>query len=125
MAPSGARRLGAGLRRRRLDLDAALERSRSGRGGHVWPFFEDAIPASLARRLGSHLLTEAMEARPDVGLDSYDRLFPNQDTLPQGGFGNLIAWPLQRAPRDHGNSVFVNDDSLVQIAERMSQASRY
>lgn len=94
---------------RRLDLDAALERSRSGCGGHVWLFFEDAIPASLARRLGSHLLTEAMEARPDIGLDSYDRLFPNQDTLPQGGFGNLIAWPLQREPRDHGNSVFVDD----------------
>jgi hypothetical protein len=95
---------------RRLDLDAALERSRSGRGGHVWLFFEDAIPASLARRLGSHVLTEAMESRPDIGLDSYDRFFPNQDTLPQGGFGNLIAWPLQREPRGQGNSVFVDDD---------------
>ncbi len=95
---------------RRVGLDAALERSRSGRGGHVWLFFEDAIPASLARRLASHLLTEAMEARPDIGLDSYDRLFPNQDTMPQGGFGNLIAWPLQRGPRDHGNTVFVDDD---------------
>jgi hypothetical protein len=72
---------------RRVGLDAALERSRSGRGGHVWLFFEDAIPASLARRLASHLLTEAMEARPDMGLDSYDRLFPNQDTMPQGGPG--------------------------------------
>ena len=72
-------------------LPAALERSRSGRGGHVWLFFEEAIPAALARRLGSHLLTEAMEDRPDIGLDSYDRLFPNQDTMPQGGFGNLIA----------------------------------
>jgi hypothetical protein len=81
----------------RFDLDAALERSRSGRGGHVWIFFEQAIPAALARRLGSHLLTETMEERPDVGLDSYDRLFPNQDTLPQGGFGNLIALPLQKA----------------------------
>jgi hypothetical protein len=69
-------------------LPAALERSRSGRGGHVWHFFEDAIPAALARRLGSHVLTETMEGRPDIGLDSYDRLFPNQDTLPQGGFGN-------------------------------------
>ena len=78
---------------RRLGLAAALERSRSGRSGHVWLFFEQAIPASLARRLGSHLLTEAMERRPDIGLDSYDRLFPNQDTLPQGGFGNLIALP--------------------------------
>jgi superfamily II DNA or RNA helicase/very-short-patch-repair endonuclease len=97
---------------RRLGLTAALERSRSGRGGHVWLFFEDAIPATLARRLGSHLLTEAMEARPDIGLDSYDRLFPNQDTMPQGGFGNLIALPLQKGPRDLGHSVFVDDDLM-------------
>jgi superfamily II DNA or RNA helicase/very-short-patch-repair endonuclease len=97
---------------RRLGLAAALERSRSGRGGHVWLFFEDAIPAALARRLGSHLLTEAMEDRPDIGLDSYDRLFPNQDTMPQGGFGNLIALPLQKNPRDQNNSVFVDDDVM-------------
>lgn len=94
---------------RRLDLPAAIERSRSGRGGHVWLFFEEAIPAALARRLGSHLLTEAMEGRPDIGLDSYDRLFPNQDTLPQGGFGNLIALPLQKRARDKGNSVFLDE----------------
>ena len=78
------------------NVPAALERSRSGQGGHVWFFFEEAIPAALARRLGSHLLTETMEGRPDIGLDSYDRLFPNQDTMPQGGFGNLIALPLQK-----------------------------
>lgn len=95
---------------RRVHLPAALERSRSGRGGHVWLFYEDAIPATLARRLGSYLLTETMEGRPDVGLDSYDRLFPNQDTLPQGGFGNLIALPLQKGPREQGNSVFLDDD---------------
>ena len=89
---------------------AALERSRSGKGGHVWLFFDDALPAVLVRRLGSHLLTEAMEGRPDIGLDSYDRLFPNQDTLPQGGFGNLIALPLQKRARDQGNSVFLDDD---------------
>ena len=102
---------------RRLGLVGALERSRSGRGGHVWLFFEEVIPAVLARRLGSHLLTEAMEDRPDIGLDSYDRLFPSQDTLPQGGFGNLIALPLQRGPRDQGNSVFVDDD-LVPWADQ-------
>ncbi len=94
---------------RRLDLPAALERSRSGRGGHVWLFFEEALPAGLARRLGSHLLTEAMEGRPDIGLDSYDRLFPNQDTMPKGGFGNLIALPLQKRARDQGNSLFLDE----------------
>ena len=95
---------------RRLSVPAALERSRSGRGGHVWLFFEEAIPAALARRLGSHLLTETMERRPDVGLDSYDRLFPSQDTMPQGGFGNLIALPLQKGPREQANSICLDND---------------
>ena len=93
---------------RRLNLEAAMERSRSGRGAHVWFFFEEAIPAALARRLGSHVLTETMEGRPDVGLDSYDRLFPNQDTMPQGGFGNLIALPLQMGPRKQNNGIFLD-----------------
>jgi hypothetical protein len=97
---------------RHLNLPAAVERSRSGRGAHVWFFFEEAIPATLARRLGSHVLTETMEGRPDIGLDSYDRLFPNQDTMPQGGFGNLIALPLQRAARKEDNTVFL-DDALI------------
>lgn len=94
----------------RLQLTVALERSRSGNGGHVWFFFEDSVPASLARKLGSHVLTETMEYRPDIGLRSYDRLFPNQDTLPRGGFGNLIALPLQKQARDRGNSVFVDSE---------------
>jgi len=93
---------------RRVELPAVVERSRSGNGGHVWLFFEQAVPAVLARKLGAHLLTETMERRPDVGLDSYDRFFPNQDTLPRGGFGNLIALPLQKGPRELGNSVFVD-----------------
>ena len=95
---------------RHLDLPAALERSRSGNGAHLWLFFEEPLPASLARRLASHVLTETMERRPQVGLDSYDRLFPNQDTMPQGGFGNLIALPLQKAPRAQANSIFLNED---------------
>ncbi|NUQ62713.1 MAG: DEAD/DEAH box helicase family protein [Pirellulales bacterium] len=94
---------------RRMNLPAVLERSRSGNGGHVWLFFQEAIPAALARRLGSHILTETMELRPDIGLDSYDRLFPNQDTLPQGGFGSLIALPLQKCPREQGNSVLIDE----------------
>ena len=72
-------------------IPAALERSRSGRGGHVWVFFDKAIPAVLARKTGAAILTRAMERRHQVGLDSYDRFFPNQDTMPKGGFGNLIA----------------------------------
>jgi superfamily II DNA or RNA helicase/very-short-patch-repair endonuclease len=102
---------------RRLNLPAVLERSRSGRGAHVWFFFEQAIPAALARRLGSHVLTETMEGRPDIGLDSYDRLFPNQDTMPQGGFGNLIALPLQKGPRRQDNSVFL-DEHLIPWADQ-------
>lgn len=97
---------------RQMDLSAALERSRSGRGGHVWLFLEEAVPAMLARKLGSYILTETMERRPDLGLDSYDRFFPNQDTLPHGGFGNLIALPLQKRRRGDGNSVFVDDHGV-------------
>jgi superfamily II DNA or RNA helicase/very-short-patch-repair endonuclease len=93
---------------RRFDLPAALERSRSGNGGHVWIFFDHPIAASLARKLGSYLLTETMERRPELGFGSYDRLFPNQDTLPKGGFGNLIALPLQKRARQLGNTVFLD-----------------
>lgn len=94
---------------RRMSLPATLERSRSGNGGHVWLFFNEAIPATLARKLASHVLTETMERRPDIGLDSYDRFFPNQDTLPHGGFGNLIALPLQKQAREHRNSMFLDE----------------
>jgi superfamily II DNA or RNA helicase len=107
---------------RQINVPALLERSRSGNGGHVWIFFETAVPASIARRLGSFLLTETMERRPDIGLDSYDRFFPNQDTLPQGGFGNLIALPLQKRPREAGNSVFV-DDVLEPYADQWAALS--
>ncbi len=91
------------------NVPAVLERSRSGNGGHVWIFFSDPIPATLARKLGSYILTRTMEHRPEIGLDSYDRFFPNQDTMPKGGFGNLIALPLQKKPRDRDNSVFVDE----------------
>lgn len=94
---------------RSLELPAALERSRSGNGAHVWLFFEEALPARLARRLGAFIVTEAMERRPELGFESYDRFFPNQDTLPHGGLGNLIALPLQRLPRAHGDSVFLDE----------------
>lgn len=90
-------------------VPAYMERSRSGNGGHVWIFFERPVPAALARKMGCALLTRTMERRHHLGLDSYDRLFPNQDTLPEGGFGNLIALPLQWTPRQNGNSLFIDD----------------
>jgi superfamily II DNA or RNA helicase len=95
---------------RELDVPAALERSRSGNGGHVWIFFDRAIPAVVARKLGCLILTRTMEHRHQVGLDSYDRFFPNQDTMPKGGLGNLIALPLQMAPRKSGNSLFLDSE---------------
>ena len=94
---------------REKDVPAVLERSRSGNGGHVWIFFSGPIPAGEARRLGSYLLTETMERCPDIGFNSYDRFFPSQDNMPVGGFGNLIALPLQHLPRENANSVFIDD----------------
>lgn len=95
---------------REKNIPACVERSRSGNGAHVWIFFSTPVPAADARKLGSFLLTETMEHYPDMDFSSYDRLFPNQDTMPAGGFGNLIALPLQRRPRQAGNSVFVDDN---------------
>ncbi len=94
------------------DVPAILERSRSGNGGHIWIFFSEPIPAAVARQLGSFMLTETMERRPEIGLDSYDRFFPSQDTMPTGGFGSLIALPLQKKPRDCGNSLFLDKDFI-------------
>jgi len=94
---------------RRFQVPVAVERSRSGNGAHVWIFFDRPVFAADARRLGCALLTRTMETRHEIGLDSYDRLFPNQDTMPKGGFGNLIALPLQKHPREQGNSVFLDE----------------
>lgn len=93
----------------RFKLSVSLEISRSGNGGHVWLFFSSPVSASLARKLGAYLLTKTTEARPSIGLDSYDRFFPSQDTLPRGGFGNLIALPLQKEARKRGGSIFVDE----------------
>lgn len=94
---------------RQFDLPVATERSQSGNGAHAWFFFSEAVPASAARTMGCHLLTETMGNRHELPMTSYDRLFPNQDTMPQGGFGNLIALPLQRRARDAANTVFVDE----------------
>lgn len=93
-------------------LPVAIERSRSGNGAHAWIFFAEAIPVSEARRLGTLLISETLDRYPDLGFDSYDRIFPSQDTMPIGGFGNLIALPLQNRPRHNGNSIFVDDNFI-------------
>lgn len=94
---------------RSFKVPASVEISRSGKGGHVWIFFSEPIAARLARQLGSFMLTQAMEKRPEMGFESYDRFFPSQDTLPKGGFGNLIALPLQKKPREKGDTLFVDE----------------
>lgn len=94
---------------RELQIPAALEISRSGKGAHIWIFFTGSVSAYDARRLGTAIISHACARTRQLKLSSYDRLFPNQDTLPKGGFGNLIALPLQKKPREQGSSVFVDD----------------
>jgi hypothetical protein len=93
------------------EIPASLERSRSGNGAHIWIFFEKPIPAVKARRLGSFLMTRTLDTRPEIGLDSFDRFFPNQDTMPKGGFGNLIALPLQKAAKNKNHSIFMDNNA--------------
>ena len=100
----------------------SIEISRSGKGAHVWLFFSQPVFAIEARKLGSYLLTLAMDKHPSLDFESYDRLFPNQDTMPKGGFGNLIALPLQKKPREKGNSVFV-DDKFVAFPDQWAYLS--
>lgn len=94
---------------RGLGVSVAVERSRSGNGAHAWLFFSSPIPATSARKMGCFLITRTMERRHELSMESYDRFFPNQDTMPRGGFGNLIALPLQHGPRQQGNTVFVDE----------------
>ncbi|WP_353889423.1 DNA primase small subunit domain-containing protein [uncultured Paraburkholderia sp.] len=95
---------------RELEVPVSLEISRSGNGAHAWIFFSSAVAARDARRLGSAIISHTCARTRQLELSSYDRLFPNQDVLPKGGFGNLIALPLQKQPRERGCSVFVDDD---------------
>jgi len=93
-----------------LGVPAALEISRSGQGAHAWVFFGSRVSARDARRLGTAIISHTCSCTRQLKLSSYDRLFPNQDTMPKGGFGNLIALPLQKHPRETGCSVFVDGD---------------
>ncbi|MEH6825499.1 MAG: DEAD/DEAH box helicase family protein [Motiliproteus sp.] len=103
-------------------IDCAVEISRSGNGAHAWIFFDAPVAAIQARSLGFALMDKAMERYPKLGFDSYDRLFPNQDTMPAGGFGNLIALPLQYEPRARGSSLFVDYD-FTPLADQWSYLS--
>lgn len=94
------------------EIPYSVERSRSGNGAHVWIFFETPLEASKARKLGNTILTEAMDRNGRMTFKSYDRFFPNQDRLPEGGFGNLVALPLQGKARKEGNSVFVDENFI-------------
>ena len=91
-------------------IPVSVERSRSGNGGHAWIFFENAVSATVARKFGTSLLTRAMSERHEITFKSYDRFFPNQDTMPKGGLGNLIALPLQKEARKADNSVFIDEN---------------
>nr|WP_231125680.1 DEAD/DEAH box helicase [Halomonas piezotolerans] len=105
------------------DIPYLVEISRSGAGAHLWIFFSEAVPAWSARTLGFKLLDKAMNLHPGLSFSSYDRLFPNQDTIPAGGFGNLIALPLQHQARHRGCTVFV-DDNLTPYPDQWALLSR-
>ena len=104
-------------------IPSALERSQSGEGGHVWTFFSAPVEAAAARRLGVFLLREAMAARAELDLASYDRLFPSQDFVPKGSFGNLIALPLQGQARQRGNTLFLDPATLEPVADQWGYLS--
>ena len=106
----------------KLGVDVALERSRSGNGGHAWMFFSELIPATLARKLGSIIITQAIKQSSQLKLSSYDRFFPNQDFIPKGGFGNLIALPLQGVSQERGNTVFI-DENMKPFADQWKYLS--
>ena len=101
------------------NIPAYIERSRSGNGAHVWILFDGPIKAKTGRCLGNAIMTEAMERDGRLSFKSYDRFFPNQDFMPAGGLGNLVALPLHGKARKNGNSVFVNDD-FVPFADQWS-----
>ena len=93
-----------------LDVDAVVERSRSGRGAHLWIFFKEMVPARLARRFGFALLEKGAESVNLKSFKYYDRMIPTQDALPEGGLGNVIALPLQGMALKSGNSAFIDEN---------------
>lgn len=92
------------------DVNVLVERSRSGKGAHIWLFFEEPIPAVTARKFGTALLTKGAELVNQKNFKSYDRMIPTQDHMPEGGLGNLIALPLQGQALKSGNSAFIDEN---------------
>lgn len=92
-----------------MGISVGIERSRSGNGGHAWIFFAHPFPAVLGRRLGTLIVARASSFHQGMKLSTYDRFFPNQDMCPKGGFGNLIALPLQQEPRKSGHTLFLDE----------------
>src|SRR5699024_11855693 len=107
---------------RKYQIPHQVERWRSGDGAHVWIFFAEAVLAQTARKMGMFLLNETKKMNASFSLDSFDRLFPNQDVLPEGGFGNLIALPLQRQPGLQGNSLFVDENFIDRKSTRLNSS---
>ncbi|MFC1569111.1 DEAD/DEAH box helicase family protein [bacterium] len=107
-----------------MRIPVYVERSKSGNGAHIWLFFNEPVLARLARQLGTIILSRALMKRSEISLESYDRFFPNQDLVPKGGFGNLIALPLQKEPGSQGNSLFI-DDSLNTISDQWEYMSQF
>lgn len=105
-----------------FEIPVSIEISRSGNGAHAWIFFNEPVSASVARKLGSGILTRTMEMF-NLSFKSYDRFFPNQDTMPKGGFGNLVALPLQGKARKNGNSMFV-DESFIPYPDQWEYLGR-
>lgn len=101
----------------------AVERSRSGHGIHIWLFFENKIKALIARKLGSLLLSKTLEIKDNLEIKSFDRMFPNQDYMPKGGYGNLIALPFQTEPSKYGNSIFI-DRNFIPIKDQFGYLSK-
>ena len=91
-----------------FNVPISVEKSRSGKGFHIWLFFSEKVKAIMARKLGSLLLSKTMEIRDNLKISSFDRMFPSQDFLPKGGYGNLIVLPFQKEPASYGNTLFIN-----------------
>lgn len=95
------------------DIPFLIERSQSGRGIHIWFFFEEPISAKSARKMGSSLIQTTMMKSEYIKLENFDRMIPMQDTLNHNGFGNLIALPLRWQKVQEGRTVFLEDDFSV------------